>query len=645
MFNFSENLKEELLIEGRGEETAHSGFSNEHFTHQHLTEYVKHLGAGGSHETGIEKINRAKFNPAKIKPDHPLQNAVRAIGSEEVGKIHDDSKNTAIAIVNHLRNNYNLGVSGSHHVGKVGSAGEEEVRKLTGKPSNADVVVETVTPKKKKGFALAHIEHIGASLKYSKGAKGDVKIYAPSISHMAEIIEDHHEEMHGKRLGIQESIRAAANSGLAAQRAIVKKHAAALKRHFSSAEFTRNKDPKHVKKYLGKVSGAEDLEKGVLNAAGMSYIRNHPKLRAIYDEMASENLKMKQTIAGHLHRGITGVLGNQKAGTKGKNVQESLVRTMANIQRPEESDSLPTFLVSTERGKGSQIHDIHAHFQRHFDENGFGVHSYSKGASTLKVGPTNLTVDARPATTGNPLNNPINVSVSSSALKKGSENSKKKLNEMLLEAKANKAAAAFERMQSSSAVAQKNKQIQQSRENADSASKNQSYNRKSRDANIAARAVQKHSNQGQTQTFWRDEDGIPHVGGGEFAVNMAKAVNLSDRSPNLSEEAPANAMGTAGISGAQTAVDAGIAGYDLPIGMVRRKPPKMFAGKAVFTVPSSDFYNATLGKRKGKHYRSYVKGELGEEVRQYALENKNAPIILEDETTGAMMYLKYGKEK
>jgi hypothetical protein len=149
---------------------------------------------------------------------------------------------------------------------------------------------------------------------------------------------------------------------------------------------------------------------------------------------------------------------------------------------------------------------------------------------------------------------------------KNKKGGKRKLNEMLLEAKANKAAAAFERMQLS---------------------------------------------------------------------NMT----------NVSEEAPANAMGTAGISGAQTAVNAGITGYDLPIGMVRRKPPKMFAGKAVFTVPSSDFYNATLGKRKGKHYRSYVKGELGEEVRQYALENKNAPIILEDETTGAMMYLKYGKEK
>lgn len=112
----------------------------------------------------------------------------------------------------------------------------------------------------------------------------------------------------------------------------------------------------------------------------------------------------------------------------------------------------------------------------------------------------------------------------------------------------------------------------------------------------------------------------------------------------VAEEAPANSMGTAGISGLESAKD-GIMGYDklLMPGVARRKPPKMFAGKAVFTVPSSDFYNATLGKKKGKHYRSYVRGDLGEQVRLFALENKDAPIILEDETTGAMMYLKYGK--
>jgi hypothetical protein len=38
-----------------------------------------------------------------------------------------------------------------------------------------------------------------------------------------------------------------------------------------------------------------------------------------------------------------------------------------------------------------------------------------------------------------------------------------------------------------------------------------------------------------------------------------------------------------------------------------------------------------------------VNGPLGEEIRQYALNNKDAPIIVEDEITGAMMYLRYGK--
>ena len=70
----------------------------------------------------------------------------------------------------------------------------------------------------------------------------------------------------------------------------------------------------------------------------------------------------------------------------------------------------------------------------------------------------------------------------------------------------------------------------------------------------------------------------------------------------LQEEAPANSMGTAGISGLPSAQD-GVMGYDklLAPGVIRRKPSKMFGGKAVFTVPSDDYHKATLGKRKGKH--------------------------------------------
>jgi len=143
-----------------------------------------------------------------------------------------------------------------------------------------------------------------------------------------------------------------------------------------------------------------------------------------------------------------------------------------------------------------------------------------------------------------------------------------------------------------------------------------------------------------TNLTWKDYENKVNRGltGVEAIQQMASQVNLS-------EEAPANSMGTAGISGLDTAVNVGIAGRDtlLAPGPLRRPPPKTFGGKAVFTVPSSDYYKATLGKRKNQHWRSMVAGPLGEEIRQYALDNRDAPIILEDETTGAMMYLRYGK--
>ena len=75
--------------------------------------------------------------------------------------------------------------------------------------------------------------------------------------------------------------------------------------------------------------------------------------------------------------------------------------------------------------------------------------------------------------------------------------------------------------------------------------------------------------------------------------------------------------------------------------MLRRKK---FAGKEVFVVPSDAFHKARLGKKKFEHYSSYVgKDEIGEAIRQYAKENRDEPIILEDELTGAMVYLRYGK--
>jgi hypothetical protein len=113
----------------------------------------------------------------------------------------------------------------------------------------------------------------------------------------------------------------------------------------------------------------------------------------------------------------------------------------------------------------------------------------------------------------------------------------------------------------------------------------------------------------------------------------------------IKEDAPANAMGAAGISGASTAVNVGVAGFDPVMGkMLRRKKPVMFGGKRVFKVPSDRYQKALQGKKKFKHYSSYVgRDELGEEIQSYIRENPEAPVILEDEVTGAMLFLKYGK--
>lgn len=111
------------------------------------------------------------------------------------------------------------------------------------------------------------------------------------------------------------------------------------------------------------------------------------------------------------------------------------------------------------------------------------------------------------------------------------------------------------------------------------------------------------------------------------------------------KEEIAMSMG-AGPQGLASAEGTPIAGYDKMLGagkMIRRKPHSMFGGKAVFKVPS--IHKAINGKLKFKHYKSYVSGELGEEIRQYAVQNPNDPIILEDEKTGAMVYLRYGKKK
>jgi len=102
----------------------------------------------------------------------------------------------------------------------------------------------------------------------------------------------------------------------------------------------------------------------------------------------------------------------------------------------------------------------------------------------------------------------------------------------------------------------------------------------------------------------------------------------------------------AGMSTASSTQGNPIAGYDTIMSKspIRRKPQR-FGGKAVFSVDSDTYQKALLGKQKFKHYKTYVgRGDIGEEIRQYAMNNRDEPIILQNEMTGEMVFLKYGSK-
>ena len=76
--------------------------------------------------------------------------------------------------------------------------------------------------------------------------------------------------------------------------------------------------------------------------------------------------------------------------------------------------------------------------------------------------------------------------------------------------------------------------------------------------------------------------------------------------------------------------------------MVRRKK---FAGKQVFVVDPTTYHKAYLGKRKYEHYEKYLEGcDIAEEIREFGRTYWEEPIILQNEQTGAMIYLKYGSK-
>ena len=70
-----------------------------------------------------------------------------------------------------------------------------------------------------------------------------------------------------------------------------------------------------------------------------------------------------------------------------------------------------------------------------------------------------------------------------------------------------------------------------------------------------------------------------------------------------------------------------------------------FAGKTCFDVDPDTFHKCRVGKKKYSRYEKYVgNGPVGEAIREYGRKNPKEPIILKNDKSGTMLYLKYGKQ-
>jgi hypothetical protein len=106
------------------------------------------------------------------------------------------------------------------------------------------------------------------------------------------------------------------------------------------------------------------------------------------------------------------------------------------------------------------------------------------------------------------------------------------------------------------------------------------------------------------------------------------------------EDAPAMSAGSGAVAGIGVGPQ-GEPGISQSTVLKRKK----FAGMDVFEVNSDWFHKARFGKRKHARYEHYVGTDaIGEAIRAYANEDYTRPIIIQDERTGAMCYLRYGKK-
>lgn len=96
------------------------------------------------------------------------------------------------------------------------------------------------------------------------------------------------------------------------------------------------------------------------------------------------------------------------------------------------------------------------------------------------------------------------------------------------------------------------------------------------------------------------------------------------------EDAPANSAGGGEIAG---------------LGVGEKGEPGLFAGCRLFKVSPDIFHRSMRGKTPQHAYKRYVdEGGVGEEIREYGRKNPKKGIVLQNSTSGEMIYLKRGRD-
>ena len=136
------------------------------------------------------------------------------------------------------------------------------------------------------------------------------------------------------------------------------------------------------------------------------------------------------------------------------------------------------------------------------------------------------------------------------------------------------------------------------------------------------------------------------ISGAEKASKVPYYFNLARKAVGMEEEMSAGSGMIAGLgidaTGKPGSGEPGRPPEFMP--MLRRKTPRgKFAGYETFILPHSTYLSLKEAKRKHKHWRKYLEEDDSYyDIREYAMK-KNGPIVVEDERTGACMFVRYGK--